>query len=96
MRLLLFHTFWILGLALLLASFSYHYEQALRRERSLRQQLQRRSFAGTAWLSLTLIGIGVAGTSREGWEVAIWILLTLYTGWHTLTFWLSGEQTAED
>lgn len=95
-RYLIFHAFWILGLALLLAAFSYHYEQAHRLSHSLRQQLQRRSFTGAAWLSLTLIGVGVAGTSRQMWEAAVWILLTLYAAWQTLSIWLSREQTAED
>lgn len=74
---LFFNAFWILGLAILLADFSYHYWQAGQERRSLSEQLNEPSFLRFFWISFTLISIGLAGTSQRLWETAIWIAFTL-------------------
>ena len=71
------NSFWIFGLAVLLASFSYHYWIAGEHSKSLRAQLRETSFLKFFWLSFLLIGIGLAGTSREVWEILIWTFFTL-------------------
>jgi hypothetical protein len=93
---LISNTLWIMGLALLLASFSYHYYEAQRHKRQLREQLRCRSFVMVAWVSLTLIGLGLAGTSQQGWEAALWILLTLMAGWRAVTVWRAKNGIPED
>jgi hypothetical protein len=78
---LFINSFWILGLAILLASFSYHYWLAGEVKQSLRSQLNSPSFSKAFWLSMAFIAIGLAGTSRQIWEIAIWTffaLLSLY------------------
>ncbi len=69
--------FWILGLAILLASFSYHYWLAGEEERPLKVQLNETSFQKTLWFSIFLISIGLAGTSERYWEIAIWTIFAL-------------------
>ena len=96
MRSLLFNSCWTVGLALLLASFSYQYRQALYRERSVVRQLQRSSFVAVAWISLALVAVGAAGTSRRTWESALWILLVVYAMWQAGAVWLSRKQIVEE
>ena len=83
---------WIAGLAVLLAAFSYHYDEARRRERPLKRQLQRRAFARTAWIGVALIGAGLAATSREVWEAGIWIAFTLYAAYGGARAWRTRSQ----
>jgi hypothetical protein len=73
----IFNSFWIVGLATLLAAFSYSYWLAEQEGRRLRTQLGGIGFQRTLWLSLVLIGIGLAGTSRNIWEIVIWGILIL-------------------
>lgn len=93
---LLPHVFWIVGLALLLAAFSYHYDLAQRQERPLSAQLYSRSFVVSAWISLALVGIGAAGTSQRIWEAALWIVLTLLAAWRAFSTWRSPASALED
>lgn len=74
----LVNSLWVLGLAVLLASFSYHYGLAQQEERWLVQKLQSQAFRQVFWLGLALAGAGLAGTSDRVWELIIWILFTLY------------------
>lgn len=73
----LFNSFWILGLSLLVAALSYHYWLARETERRLRTQFNQPSFLRVFWTSLALIGIGLAGTSQTTWETAVWILFII-------------------
>lgn len=96
MRSLILNSCWILGLALLLAAFSYHYQQAVEQERPLIQQLGLRSFGVAAWISLALVGVGAAGTSRQTWEAIVWILFILYAVWQAGTRWFSRESIVKE
>jgi hypothetical protein len=73
----IFNTFWILGLAIMLAAFSYHYWLAGQENRKLRLQLNEPGFLKPTWFGLGLIAIGLAGTSRQTWETIIWAVLAL-------------------
>ncbi len=73
-----FNALWILGLAVLLAAFSYHYWLAQLEDRRLIQQLQSPAFRQAFWLGLALVGAGLAGTNDGIWELILWILFTLY------------------
>lgn len=74
-----FNSFWILGLAILLASFSYQYWAATQENKRLRVQLNQPGFMRFFWLSMALIGVGLAGTSASIWEIIIWILFSLFS-----------------
>ena len=73
----IFNSFWVLGLSIMLAAFSYHYWLAGQENRQLRVQLNERGFLRPIWLGLIFIGIGLIGTSQQSWEIAIWGVLTL-------------------
>ena len=96
MRSIIFNSCWILGLALLLASFSYQYRQAILQERSLLGQLRRKPFVVVAWISLALVGAGAAGTSSATWEIGLWIVLVIYAVWQAGALWFSRKQVVEE
>lgn len=79
------NSFWICGLAVLLASFSYHYWLASDSKQSFRSLLTGPSFSKTFWLSLACIGVGLAGTSQQLWEIAIWTFFTLLSVFNLFT-----------
>ena len=70
---LFFNSFWIVGLALLLAAFSYHYWVAQTTQLSLKEQLNTQPFQQLFWLSFVLVGIGLVGTSTTWWEMRLGI-----------------------
>lgn len=71
------NSFWILGLAVLLAAFSYSYWLGGQQGTTLRQQLQRPAFLRVFAIALVLVGIGLAGTSQTIWETVLSIVLIL-------------------
>ncbi len=79
------NSFWIIGLAILLAAFSYHYWAANNSQQSLRAQLGGVPFLKAFWLSFTLIGVGLTGTSQQIWEYAIWTFFTLLSLYNLFT-----------
>jgi hypothetical protein len=84
---LFLNSLWILGLAILLAGFSYHYWLATESRQSLRLVLQGRSFQYFAWLGLALVAAGLAGTSQQLWERVIWILFAVYGAINFISNW---------
>jgi len=85
-RSLIFNAFWILGLAVLLAAFSYHSWAAGQERRPLREQLNQPSFSRLFWISLTFVSVGLAGTSQRLWETAIWVLFIIVSVAYTFKF----------
>ena len=83
---LIFNASWIIGLALLLAAFSYHYWEAGQERRPLREQLSQPSFSRLFWISFTFITVGLAGTSQRLWETAIWLLFVIVSVAYTFKF----------
>ena len=73
----IFNGFWVLGLALMLTAISYHYWLAGQENRQLRLQWSEPGFLRPIWLGLFFIGIGLIGTSRHSWEMAMWGVLSL-------------------
>ena len=90
------NSFWIIGLAILLAAFSYHYDQAQRRRRPLRVQLRQRSFVGAAWIATTLVAVGLAGTSNAVWEAIIWSIFALISLYNALSTRRTHSRVSED
>ncbi|MCL4802867.1 MAG: hypothetical protein KJ046_01045 [Anaerolineae bacterium] len=64
-----YNSFWIVGLALMLAAFSYYYWLAGQAGRPLRQELSRPPFQGVATIGMLLVGIGLALTAKGIWQV---------------------------
>jgi hypothetical protein len=71
------NSFWIVGLALLLAAFSYSYWVAGQEGTTLRRQLERPAFLRLFTVALVLVGIGLAGTSQSVLETALAVLLII-------------------
>ena len=76
---LLFHIAWILGLAIILAVFSYHHWQANQENQSPREQIRTPAFTIPTRSGLSLVTIGLAGTSQTIGEAIIWLILLLIT-----------------
>jgi hypothetical protein len=76
---------WIIGLAVLLASFSYHYWLAAEEKRPLKVQLNQPPFQKTLWLGFLLITFGLIGTSQRPWETVIWTFFALYSVYNLIT-----------
>jgi hypothetical protein len=79
------NSLWILGLSILLASFSYQYWLAAEVKRPLRAQLNTAPFLKSFWLSFSLIGAGLVGTSQAWWETGIWTFFTLLALYNLFT-----------
>lgn len=75
---IVFHSFWLIGAAALLAGFSYHHWLAAQENRPVGQQLNQLSFRTIAWFALLMIGIGLAGTSQTYWETILWIVIGIF------------------
>lgn len=78
------NSFWVMGLALLLAAFSYHVWLAHEQSRRLRDQFNHPTFQRLYWLSFVFVGIGLAGTSQKTWEMIVWIIFTLFSAVNTV------------
>lgn len=83
-RSVIFNSSWLIGLAILLASFSYYYWLAQQKNGRLRDQLNHPTFQQFYWLSFIFVGIGLAGTSQKMWEMVIWIIFTLFSVVNTI------------
>lgn len=75
---LLFNSFWIVGLAVLFAAFSYHHWAAHQTQTSLRVQFNQPSFLIFFWLSFVLVCMGLAGTAGQLWEAVLWVGFGLF------------------
>ena len=65
------HSFWLAGLALILAALSYHYWLAEQAGHSLREQLTGPPFQRLLVVGLLLVGIGLSGISRQPWQLVM-------------------------
>lgn len=90
---ILFNSLWIVGLALLLATGSYHYDRAQQERSTFREQARSRSFVVAAWISATLVALGLAGTSARLWEAAIWIVLAFMSLANVLAAWRTSSDS---
>jgi hypothetical protein len=92
---LFLNSLWILGLAILLAAFSYYYWLATESGQSLRALLQSRFFQQFAWLGLGLVAAGLAGTSQQWWERLIWVLFIFYSIFNIVSQWRGRDSSLD-
>jgi hypothetical protein len=71
------NSFWIAGAAIILAALSYYYWLAQQRREALRHVFGGREFQQFLLMGLILIGIGLAGTSRNTFQAIPAILLII-------------------
>ena len=85
-RLVGFGALWILGLSVLLATLSFADYTAHTEKVRLRDTLARRGYQAAIYAGLTLFAVGLSGTARAWWEIALWILLaagSAFLAWRT-------------
>jgi hypothetical protein len=63
------NSFWVVGLAVILAALSYYYWLADQLGHSLREEFGRPRFQRLLVLGLLLVGIGLALTSNDLWQI---------------------------
>ncbi len=68
---------WILGLATLLAAWSFSYYEAQRTQQRVRDVFQRPGYAWALTVGLTLFCAGMAATEDRLWAQILWGLLML-------------------
>jgi hypothetical protein len=73
---------WIVGLATVLAAFSFHHWMAWQTEQSWRDLVRQKSWQlpWTAGMSLTCVGWGVSRASRD-WETLLWLVPGVWFAW---------------
>jgi hypothetical protein len=69
------NSFWVLGLAVMLAALSYSYWAGGEEETTFRQQLDKPGLLRVFAFAFVLVGIGLAGTSQNRWETALSVVL---------------------
>lgn len=82
-----FSALWILGLSVLLATFSFADYAAHVQSARLLDVLKRRDYQLGFYAGLALVALGMTGSSRAWWETAIWILLTTAFAYQILRTW---------
>lgn len=80
---------WILGLAIMLAAFSYADWWAATNHGRLRTVLAAPLFQTPFNLGMTLFAAGLASASHTWWEIGAWIALCLLFAWQTIASWRS-------
>ena len=81
---------WILGAAVLLATFSYTYYLSQIQPQSLGEINQQRPFAQFFWFGFLLILLGLVFTSRRWWETAVWLLFSGWAMFNLIASWRSS------
>jgi hypothetical protein len=74
---LLANGLWVLGLALLLATWSLAYDEGQRSGRRVGAVLRRRGYAQATTVGLLLFCAGLAATETRWWARLLWLLLGL-------------------
>lgn len=85
---------WIMGLAVVLAAFSYTDWQrnSQQPKRGLRQALAAPAFRAAFSLGMVLFCAGLALSSRRWWEIAAWAVLALLFAWQAVGAWLARRR----
>ena len=89
-------TFWILGLAIAFAAFSYADWWRSQNRVRLRKALGLPLFLWPFSLGMTSFSLGLALIGRRWWEVATWAVLTLLFAWQTIGYWHAGRRSGWD
>lgn len=76
---------WILGTAVLLATFSYTYWLAQSQSQPLAEISRQPVFARLLWFGLLLVLLGLVFTSGRWWETAVWLLFSAWAIFNLIT-----------
>ncbi len=87
---------WIMGLAVMLAAFSYTDWWAATHQERLRSALGAPRFQTPFNLGLTIFAAGLASTSSAWWEIGAWSVLSVLFAWQTFVAWRAGRRPAAE
>ncbi len=76
---------WIVGSAVLLATFSYTYWLSRTTPHKLAEINQQPPYDRLFWTGFLLILLGLVFTSRRWWETAVWLLFTAWAVFNLIT-----------
>lgn len=82
----LYHACWVVGLAIIFATFSYHDWQAARQQLRLRHVLDRPSFQLAFFCGSFMVTLGLLLLATVWWERLIWLLFLSYFGYQVWLF----------
>lgn len=82
---------WIIGAAIILTAYSYHYWIATVSKRRLAQLVETRSFQLASWSGFLLVCLGVLFTSKAVWERVVWVAMTLVIIVNLVMTWRNGR-----
>ena len=88
---LTFNFIWVLGLAIILSTLSYHHWWAQTHGQRLWAQISQPNFQIGLWFGLTLSSIGFAGISTAVWEIIVWIILAMGSAYFTVDAWRTSS-----
>lgn len=85
---------WVVGLAVILGTLSYHDWLAREQGLPLRQALSRRGFVMTAAIGLVLVCLGLAGAAGN-WKRVVWLGLALFFAAQAWRAWRAASPTLD-
>jgi len=90
-----FASLWILGLALILTALGFADYHANQRSKRLREVLGEPDYRAAVNAGLTLFCLGLLGSSRAWWEMALWGLLAVAFLSYTFAAFISRGMDGE-
>lgn len=87
-----FNSLWVLGLSLLLATFSFAHWQALRRHRTLHQHIRESGAWSLIIIALLVTSLGSILAFPEWWQKVIGGGLFLWAMWQGWMVWQSWSE----
>ncbi len=93
---LFFNSFWIIGLAVIVATLSYSYWVAQASGERWRDQFNKKTFLMLAWTTVVFITIGLAGTAVAWWETALWLVFLVYAMFTLWQTWRTPSNLPKD
>ena len=88
---ILFNTLWILGLAIILAAFSYSTWRVSQHDLDLRDALNGLAFQILLSLGLLLVSLALALLAERGWEQLLWLV---FVGLFSFQIWSSRKRAS--
>lgn len=76
---------WIVGTAVLLATFSYTYWLSRTTPHEWAALYQQRPYDRLFWVGFLLVLLGLVFTSSRWWETAVWLLFTTWAIFNLIT-----------
>ena len=90
-----FASLWILGLAVILTALGFADYHAHTSSKRMREVLKEPGYSAAVNAGLALFCLGLLGSSRAWWEMALWGLLAVAFLYYTFAAFISRGRTSE-